>query len=100
MGFSSVICQIEGWVFGMCIDYRKPKKVTIKNKYSLPWVHDLFDQHQGESYFSKIDLTSQYHQLRVRGDDIPMIDFRTWYGNYEFLVMSSASLMLQQHLWT
>ena len=72
----------------MCIDYRQLNKVTIKNKYPFPEIDDLFDQVQGSSFFSKIDLWSGYHQLRVRQEDIPKTVFRTRYGNYEFLFMS------------
>ena len=72
----------------MCIDYRQLNKVIINNKYPLPHIDDLFDQLLGANYFSMIDLTSGYHQLKVRGEDIPKITFRTRYGHYEFLVMS------------
>ena len=64
------------------------KKVTIKIKYLLPRIDDLFDQLQGSSFFSKIDLHSGYHQLRVRDGDIPKTTFRTLYGHYKFLDMS------------
>ncbi|GJS97452.1 putative reverse transcriptase domain-containing protein [Tanacetum coccineum] len=73
--------------FRMCIDYRELNKLTVKNRYPLPRIDDLFDQLQGSSVYSKIDLRSGYHQLRVREEDIPKMAFRTRYGHYEFQVM-------------
>nr|GFC55399.1 putative reverse transcriptase domain-containing protein [Tanacetum cinerariifolium] len=73
--------------FRMCIDYRELNKLTIKNRYPLPRINDLFDQLQGSSVYSKIDLRSSYHQLRVREKDILITAFKTHYGHYEFQVM-------------
>ncbi|GKE69802.1 putative reverse transcriptase domain-containing protein, partial [Tanacetum coccineum] len=73
--------------FRMCIDYHELNKLTVKNRYPLPRIDDLFDQLQGSSVYSKIDLRSGYHQLRVREGDIPKTAFRTRYEHYEFQVM-------------
>ncbi|GJZ96709.1 putative reverse transcriptase domain-containing protein, partial [Tanacetum coccineum] len=73
--------------FKMCTDYQEFNKLTVKNRYPLPRIDDLFDQLQGSSVYSKIDLRSGYHQLRVRDEDIPKTAFRTRYGHYEFQVM-------------
>ncbi|GJT97386.1 putative reverse transcriptase domain-containing protein [Tanacetum coccineum] len=73
--------------FRMCIDYRELNKLTVKNRYPLPRIDDLFDQLQGSSIYSKIDLRSGYHQLRVREQDIPKTAFRTRMSYNEFQVM-------------
>nr|GEV90436.1 putative reverse transcriptase domain-containing protein [Tanacetum cinerariifolium] len=74
--------------FRMCIDYRELNKLTVKNRYPLLRIDDLFDQLQGSTIYLKIDLRSGYHQLRVREADIPKTAFRTRYGHYKFQVMS------------
>ena len=74
--------------FWMCIDYRQLNKVTVKNKYPLPRIDDLFDQLQGACTVSKIDFRSGYHQLKIWATNVPKTAFQTRYGHYEFLVMS------------
>nr|GFA54837.1 retrotransposon protein, putative, Ty3-gypsy subclass [Tanacetum cinerariifolium] len=74
-------------LFRMCIDYWELNELTVKNRYPLPRIDDLFDQLQGSSVYSKIDLRSGYHQLRVREEEVPKTTFRTRYGYYEFQVM-------------
>jgi hypothetical protein len=72
----------------MCVDYRSLNEVTIKNKYPLSRIDDPFDQLKGACVFSKIDLRSRYHQLKIRATDIPKTAFITQYGLYEYTVMS------------
>jgi hypothetical protein len=72
----------------MCVDYRSLNDVTVKNKYPLPRIEDLFDQMRGVRVFSKIDLRSGYNQMKIRPSDISKTDFLTRYGLYEFTVMS------------
>nr|GFA33316.1 hypothetical protein [Tanacetum cinerariifolium] len=73
--------------FQMCINYRELNKLTVKNRYPLPRIDDMFDQLQRSSVYSKIDLRTGYHQLRITEEDIPITAFQTRYGHYEFQVM-------------
>ncbi|GJX40174.1 putative reverse transcriptase domain-containing protein [Tanacetum coccineum] len=86
-GASVLFVKNKDRSFWMCIGYRELNKLTVKNRYPLLRIYDLFDQLQGSSVYSKIDLRLGYHQLRVRKEDIPKTAFRTGYGNYEFQVM-------------
>ncbi|KAL4033117.1 hypothetical protein IC575_006203 [Cucumis melo] len=72
----------------LCIDYRELNKVSVKNRYPLPRIDDLFDQLHGATVFFKIDLRSRYHQLRIKDGDVPKTAFHSKYGHYEFIVMS------------
>ena len=73
--------------FRVCIDYCQLNKLTTKNRYPLPRIDDIFDQVRGASVFSKIDLRTSYHQLRIKEEDISKTAFRTRYGHYEFVVL-------------
>ena len=71
----------------LCINYRQLNKMTIKNKYPLPRINDLFDQVGGAGIFSKLDLRSSYHQVQIKDEDISKTTFWTRYGHYEFIVI-------------
>jgi len=73
--------------FRMCIDYHQLNKLTVNNKYQLPQIDDMFDQVRGESIFSKIDLSTGYHQLRIKDEYVHKTSFRTRYGHYEFILL-------------
>jgi hypothetical protein len=86
--FPVLLVEKKDGVKRMCFDYRDLNAVTIKNKHPLPRIEDLFDQLQGACVFSKIDLCSGYHQLKIRPEDIPKMAFTCKYGLYEYTVMS------------
>ncbi|XP_057471067.1 uncharacterized protein LOC130759868 [Actinidia eriantha] len=86
-GAPALFAQKKDGSLRLCIDYRKLNRVTVKNKYPMPRIDDLFDQLKGSVCFSKIDLRSGYYQVRVKKEDIPKTAFRTRYGHYEFVVM-------------
>ena len=86
-GASVLFTKKKDKTLRLCIEYRQLNKVTIKNRYPLPRIDDLFDQLRGAQVYSKIDLHIGYHQLRVRETDIPKTAFKTRYGHFEFTVM-------------
>ena len=86
-GSPIILVKKKDGTLRLCIDYRMLNKVTIKNRYPLTRIDELFDQMKGATVFSKIDLRSRYHQLRIREEDISKIAFRTRYGHYEFVVL-------------
>ena len=87
-GFTAIFVKKMDQTLLMCVDYRLLNEVTIKNKYPLPRIDFLFDQLIGSWVFSKIDLISGYHHIRIRPEDIPKTAFTTRYGLFEYLVMS------------
>ena len=88
MGLPSYFVKKKDGTLWMCVDYCPLNAVTIKNKYPFPRIDTLFDQLAGAKVFSKIDLCSEYHQIKIRLQDIPKTAFSTRYGLYEYLVMS------------
>jgi hypothetical protein len=83
----------------MCVDYRSLNDVTVKNKYPLPRIEDLFDQMRGARVFSKIELRPGYHQMKIRPSDMPKMDFSTRYGLYEFTIRSFGLTNAPAYLW-
>ena len=86
-GAPVLFAKKKGKTLRLCIDYQQLNRVTIKNRYPLPRIDDLFDQLRGARVYSKIDLLTGYHQLRVRETDIPKTTFRTRYGHFECMVI-------------
>jgi len=86
-GAPILLVKKKDGIMRLCVDYRQPKKITIKNKYPLPRIDDLMEQLRCVVVYSKIDLKSGYHQIRVNEEDIQKTTFRTRYSHYEYLVM-------------
>ena len=86
-GSSVLFVRKKDGTMHVCMDYCQLNKLTIKNKYPLPRINDLFDQVKGATVFYKIDLRSRYHQIQIKDKDISKTTFRTRYGHYEFVVL-------------
>jgi hypothetical protein len=97
-GSSALFVEKKDEELHQCVDYRPLNVVTIKNEYSLPCINILFDQLAGAQMFSKIDLHSGYHQIKIRAEDIPKTAFTTGYGLFEYLVMSFGLMDKLAHL--
>ena len=87
MGGTILFVKKKDDTLRLCIDYRQLNKITIKNKYPLPRINDLFDQVGGAKIFSKLDFRSSCHQVRIKDEDMRKIVFLTRYGHYEFVVI-------------
>jgi hypothetical protein len=94
---SDLILSVKARKLRNCVDYRPLNTVTIKNKYSLPRINILFDQLAGAKVFSKVDLRSSYHQIKIHPKDVPKTAFSTRYGLYEYLVMSFGLINAPAH---
>jgi hypothetical protein len=86
-GATTLFVKKKDGILKLCIDYRQLNNMTIKNKYPLPMIDELFDKLRGVTIFSKIDLRSGHHQVRIKDEDIHKTSFRTRYGHYEFVVV-------------
>jgi hypothetical protein len=87
-GYQALFVKKKDQSLRLCVDYQPLNVITIKNKYPLPRINILFDQLAGAKVFSKVDLRSGYHQIKIHSEDIPKTTFSTRYGLYEYLVMS------------
>jgi hypothetical protein len=96
-GCSALFVEKKDKELRLCVDYHQLNAVTIKNKYPLPRIDILFDQLAGAQLFSKIDLCSGYHQIKIRADDIPKTTFTSRYGLFEYLIMSSGLMNALAH---
>jgi hypothetical protein len=96
-GCSTLFVEMKDKDLCLCVDYRSLNTITIKNKYPLPRIDILFDQLAGAQVFSKIDLRSSYHQIKIRAEDIPKTAFTMRYGLYAYLVMSFGLMNVLVH---